>query len=189
MHIMLFNLFGKKDDEAPESIFTDKTYMTTAAKISACIALAKAQPDTIFICWFAETLKNFKAAFTAAGVEDSKLMDAKLVHSAMLQNKIPVFAEHYPLHEKELALVAHWPVQKIAVYSAMDEPLFTHLGSEKMLPLMKLLGMKEDEVIEHSFVSKSIIKGQAKIAAAVTLEQPANSQGEWLEKNFKPEAR
>jgi hypothetical protein len=50
---------------------------------------------------------------------------------------------------------------------------------------MKLLGMKEDEVIEHSFVSKSIIKGQAKIANAVTLEQPANSQGEWLDKNFK----
>ena len=182
---MLFNLFGKKEDDTPESIFTDRTYMTTAAKINACIALAKAQPDTIFICWFAETCRHLKAAFTAAGIEESKIMDAKLVHSAMLQYKTPVFAEHYPLHEKELALVSHWPVSRIAVYSAMDEPLFTHLGSEKMLPLMKLLGMKEDEVIEHSFVSKSIIKGQAKIAAAVTLEQPAQSQGEWLEKNFK----
>jgi hypothetical protein len=54
-----------------------------------------------------------------------------------------------------------------------------------MIPLMKLLGMKEDEVIEHSFVSKSIIKGQAKIAGMVNLEQPANSQEEWLEKNLK----
>lgn len=181
----LLNLFGKKDEEAPESIFTDKTYMTTAAKTNACIALAKTQPNTIFICWFAETLRHFREAFTQAGIDALKIMDAKQVHSAMLQNNTPVFTEHYPLHAKELALVEHWPAQKIAVYSAMDEPLFKHLGSEKMLPMMKLLGMKEDEVIEHSLVTKSIIKGQAKIAAAVTLEQPAQSQGEWLEKNFK----
>ena len=182
---MAFNLFGKKEDEAPESIFTDKTYMTTAAKINACIALAKSQSDTLFICWFAETLKTFRAAFAQQGIDEAKLIDAKQIHSGMLQNKTPVFAEHFPLHAKEIALVEHWPHQKIVVFSAMDEPLFKHLGSEKMIPLMKLLGMKEDEVIEHSFVTKSIIKGQAKIAAAVTLEQPANSQEEWLERNFK----
>jgi hypothetical protein len=103
----------------------------------------------------------------------------------MLTDRTPVFTEHYPLHAKEIGLVQHWPTQKVIVYSAMDEPLFKHFGSEKMLPLMKLLGMKEDEVIEHSLVSKSIIKGQDKIANAVTLEQPANSQAEWLEKNLK----
>ncbi len=50
---------------------------------------------------------------------------------------------------------------------------------------MKLLGMKDDEVIEHSFVTKSIIKGQEKIAAQVEMEQLANSQAEWMEKNIK----
>ena len=54
-----------------------------------------------------------------------------------------------------------------------------------MLPLMKLLGMKEDEAIEHALVTKSIIKGQAKIAAKVELEQSAQSQEEWLDRNFK----
>ncbi len=185
---MLFNLFGKKDDAAPESIFTDKTYMSTAAKINACIALAKEQADTVFICWFNDTLKTFRAAFAKEGLDELKIVDAKTIHSGMLQNKNPVFTEHYPLHAKEIALVEHWPAKKIVVYSAMDEPLFKHLGSEKMLPLMKLLGMKEEEVIEHSLVTKSIIKGQAKIAAAVTLEQPANSQEEWLERNFKSPA-
>jgi preprotein translocase subunit SecA len=67
----------------------------------------------------------------------------------------------------------------------MDEPLFKHFGSEKMIPLMKLLGMKENEVIEHSFVSQSIIKGQNKIAAMVSFEQSADSQKEWLERNLK----
>jgi len=183
---MLFNLFGKKEeDTAPESIFTDKTYMTTAAKINACIALARAQPDTLFICWFNETLKNFRVSFTQHGLDELKVINAKTIHSAMLHNKIPVFTEHYPLHSKELALIEHWPTQQIIVYSSMDEALFLHFGSEKMLPLMKLLGMKDYEVIEHSFVTKSIIKGQAKIASLVTLEQLTNSQQEWLEKNLK----
>ena len=184
---MLFNLFGKKD-EVPESIFTDKTYMSTAAKINACVALAREQPATIFICWFNDSLKKFRAAFLQHGLDEQKIIDAKQVHSAMLRDKTPVFTEHYPLHAKELALVEHWPQKKIIVYSAMDEPLFKHLGSEKMIPMMKLLGMKEDEVIEHPLVTKSIIKGQAKIAGAVTLEQSANSQEEWLERNFKHSA-
>jgi hypothetical protein len=181
----LFNLFGKKDDTAPESIFTDRTYLSATAKINACIALAKAAPDTLFICWFSETLINFRAAFTANGLDELKVVDAKNFHSAMLQNKTPVFTEHFPLHAKEIALVMHWPVKNIMVYSAMDEPLFKHFGSEKMIPLMKLLGMKENEVIEHSFVTQSIIKGQNKIAAMVSFEQSANSQEEWLERNLK----
>lgn len=181
----MFNLFGKNEEAAPETIFTDRTYISTAAKTNACIALAKATPDALFICWFTETLKNFRAAFAVNGLDELKVVDTKNFHSALLQNKIPVFTEHFPLHAKEIDLVSHWHLKNIVVYSAMDEPLFKHFGSEKMIPLMKLLGMKENEVIEHSFVSQSIIKGQNKIAAMVSFEQPANSQKEWLEKNLK----
>jgi hypothetical protein len=182
---MSFSLFGKKEQATPERIFVDRTYMTTTAKINACLTLAKEQPNTLFICWFADTLKKFKELFQEKGLDELKVIDAKNLHSAMLHNKTPVFTEHYPLHAKELTLIEHWPPQHIIVYSAMDEALFLHFGSEKMLPLMKLLGMKEGEVIEHSFVTKSIINGQEKIAAQVEMEQLANSQAEWMEKNIK----
>lgn len=181
---MLFNLFGKKE-EVPESVFTDRCYQTTAAKLKACAALAKEQPHTYFICWFANTLKLFKDYFTQLGLDEGLVVDAKNFNAAMLNNKQAVFTEHHPLHSKELELVKNWAAQPIIVYSAMDEPLFMHFGSEKMIPLMKLLGMKEDEAIEHSFVTKSIIKGQHKIAGMVQLEQSAQSQKEWLEKNLQ----
>lgn len=180
---MLFNLFGKKED-APQSIFTDRCYMNTNAKLKACAALAKEQPGTIFICWFASTQKTVKEYFTQQGLDEASVMDARNFNTAMLHTNKAVFAEHHPLHSKELELVQHWPQQPIIVYSAMDEPLFIHFGSEKMLGLMKLLGMKEDDVIEHSLVTKSIIKGQDKIAGMVQLEQSAQSQKEWLEKNL-----
>jgi hypothetical protein len=181
---MVFNLFGKKEDN-PESIFVDKTYVTTAAKINACIALAKQQPNTLFICWFADTVKIFKAAFLQQGLNELKIVDAKELRLATLQNKVPVLTEHYPLHSKEIKLVEQFSIEKIIVFSAMDEPLFKHFGSEKMIPLMKLLGMKEDEPIEHSSVTKYIKRGQEKIAATVIAEQFAKSQEEWMAKNVK----
>jgi hypothetical protein len=182
-YYMLFNLFGKKE-ETPQSIFTDRCYQTTNAKLNACAALAKTQPHTYFICWFANTLQLFKDFFTQQGLDASLVVDAKNFNAAMLNNRQAVFTEHHPLHSKELELIKNWALQPIIVYSSMDEPLFVHFGSEKMLGLMKLLGMKEGEVIEHSFVTKSIIKGQNKIAGMVEVEQSAQSQKEWLDKNL-----
>jgi hypothetical protein len=181
---MVFNLFGKKEDN-PEGIFVDKTYITTVAKINACIALAKQQPNTLFICWFADTVKILRAAFLQQGLDELKIVDAKELRLATLQNKVPVFAEHYPLHSKEIKLVEQFTIEKAIVFSAMDEPLFKHFGSEKMIVLIKLLGMKEDEAIEHSAVTKYINRGQEKIAAVVTAEQFAQSQEEWMRKNVQ----
>ncbi len=181
---MSFNLFGKKED-APESIFVDKTYVTTAAKINACIALARQQPNTVFICWFSDTVKILRAAFLQQGLDELKIVDANELRLATLQNKVPVFAEHYPLHSKEIKLVEQFNIEKAMVFSAMDEPLFKHFGSEKMIVLIKLLGMKEDEAIEHAAVTKYITRGQEKIAVVVTAEKFAQSQEEWMKKNVQ----
>jgi len=182
---MLFNLFGKKEESAEDQVFIDRAYITTAAKMTACADLAKKDPTHLFICWFAETAVRFKAFFVQYGLDESLITEARFIHGGKLENKIPVFVEHYPLHTKELELTKNWGDEKIIVYSAMDEPLFKHFGSEKLIPIMKMLGMKEDEVIEHAMVTKSIIKGQEKIAEQVDLEQSASSQAEWMTKNIK----
>lgn len=182
---MLFNLFGKKGDDAENHIFVDRAYVSTAAKMKACADLAKNVPNHLFICWFAETAAQFKAFFRERGLDESLVIETHHIHASKLLNKTPVFVEHYPLHEKEIELIKNWDAKNIVVYSALDEPLFKHFGSDKLIPLMKMLGMKEDEVIEHNMVTKSIIKGQEKIAAQVLLEQSAASQEEWMRKNVK----
>lgn len=182
---MLFNLFGKKDDNADNHVFTDRAYVSTAAKMNACANLARKEPGTLFICWFPETAARFREFFTQQGLDENLVVETKHVHIAKLQDKKPVFAEHYPLHTKEIELIKNWDKEKIIVFSALDEPLFKHFGSDKVIPMIKLLGMKEDEAIEHSMVTKSIIKGQEKIGELVSMEQPANSQAEWMAKNIK----
>jgi hypothetical protein len=182
---MIFNLFGKKEESSDSHIFVDRAYVSTAAKMNACAELARKEPDRLFICWFADTAVKFKEFFRQQGLEENLIADVHHLHASKLQNKKPVFVEHYPLHTKELDLIKNWNTEKIIVYSALDEPLFRHFGSDKLIPLMKMLGMKEDEVIEHAMVTKSIIKGQEKIAQQVTLEQSASSQEEWMRKNIK----
>ncbi len=182
---MLFNLFGKKDEGADNHVFVDRAYVSTKAKMNACTELARKEPDRLFICWFADTAVKFKDFFRQQGLDENLIAETHHLHASKLLNKKPVFVEHYPLHTKELELIKNWGTEKIIVFSAMDEPLFKHFGSEKLIPLMKMLGMKEDEVIEHSMVSKSIIKGQEKIAEQVSLEQTAASQEEWMRKNIK----
>ncbi|HNU86940.1 MAG TPA: hypothetical protein PKJ94_01530 [Ferruginibacter sp.] len=182
---MIFNLFGKKDEAADNHIFTDKAYVSTAAKMNACAGLARKEPGSLFICWFPETAARFRDFFRQQGLDENLVMETKHVHASKLADKKPVFVEHYPLHTKELELVKNWEKEKIIVFSALDEPLFKHFGSDKVIPMIKLLGMKEDEAIEHSMVTKSIIKGQEKIAELVSLEQSASSQAEWMTKNIK----
>ena len=182
---MLFNLFGKKDEGADNHVFVDRAYITTVAKMNACAALARQEHDRLFICWFADTAVMFKDFFRQQGLDENMITETHHLHASKLLNKKPVFVEHYPLHSKELELIKNWQAEKIIVFSAMDEPLFKHFGSDKLIPLMKMMGMKEDEVIEHSMVSKSIIKGQEKIAGQVTLEQSAASQEEWMRINIK----
>lgn len=182
---MLFNLFGKKDAGDDTHVFTDRAYVSTTAKMNACAALAKNNANHIFICWFAGTATTLKSFFKQQGLDENLVMETHHLHSSKIQGKIPVFAEHYPLHEKEIALVKNWGPEKITVMSALDEPLFKHFGSDKILPLLKMMGMKEDEPIEHSMVSKSIINGQKKISQMIVAEHLADSQAEWMEKNVK----
>ena len=182
---MLSTIFGKKEDTESPAIFKDKVYINSTGKMNACLQLAKAQPNVIFIAWFNDTTETYKAFFSKNGVEESRITLAGKFDKTSLQTLQPVFLEHYPLHAKELELVNNWEQTGILVFSAMDEPLFKHFGSDKMIPLIKLFGMKESEAIEHSYVTESIVKGQNKIANKVTTEQLADSQSEWMIKNME----
>ena len=181
---MLSNLFGKKEATETDTIFKNKVYINSTGKMNACLQLAKENPSTVFIAWFNETAETYKTFFAQNGIDEARITTVNKINPTILQNHQPIFLEHYPLPAKELELVKDWQLTKIPVFSSMDEPLFKHFGSDKMIPLIKLFGMKESEAIEHSYVTESIIKGQGKIANKVITEKTAGSQAEWMNKNM-----
>lgn len=181
---MFSGLFGKKEEDTEGQLFTDRAYMTTIAKMHACLELSQKDNAYIFIAWFSDTATAFRNYFLEHGASADRIMEIKQLNASILQNCKPVFTEHYPLYTREEELVKGWGIEKMPVYSALDEPLFKHFGSEKLIPMMKLMGMKENEMIEHAMVTKSIIKGQRKIESQLTVEQHASSQDEWMKKNL-----
>ncbi|MEI7471061.1 MAG: hypothetical protein WCJ85_02315 [Chitinophagaceae bacterium] len=182
---MFFNLFGKKEATRQDGIFKDLVFIHSKAKDEAILQSAKADPQLIFMAWFADSTSYYKKLFADHALAEERIKDGK--HWRPLGENINHLAmlEHHPMQEKETVLLPDNFIGQVNVFSALDEPMFKQFGSEKMIGLIKLLGMKESEAIEHPLVSKSIAKAQDKIAAQVVFEQSADSQQEWLKKNFK----
>jgi hypothetical protein len=171
----MFNLFksGSKGIKV-----ADKVWMSTQAKMNACLKMHEANPDIIFICWFDETVDTLRNALPAK----AHILKADVVTVSTTQNKMVVFAEHYPLAEKEQHLFSALGLEEAPVLCALDEPFFEKFGGENLIGVMKNLGMKEDEIIGHSMVSKSIRNAQDKIAKHVRMDHPAHSQREWMQR-------
>ena len=81
---MLFNLFGKKEEEAENHVFVDRAYVTTAAKMNACAALAKKEPGYLFICWFDDTMEKFKVFFSGQEIDEGRVIIARYMNEHLL---------------------------------------------------------------------------------------------------------
>jgi preprotein translocase subunit SecA len=75
-------------------------------------------------------------------------------------------------------------LDEVRVLSALDEPLFKRFGSDKIIQMMKQMGMSEKQSIEHDMISKAIQNAQDKIDHKIDIEQSARSQNDWLVRNL-----
>jgi hypothetical protein len=176
----MFGLFKKK-----EAIIKvkDKVWITEEAKLQALFNEWKKNPEIVFIFWFDESLRQAESFFSKQSNQVPVLFTARETNAFHVQDKKVILAEHYPLQQKENEFFEKIKLQEAQVWSALDEPLFKHFGSEKIIQMMKQLGMKEDEVVENSMISKAILGVQEKIRKKMIIDQAAQSQNDWLQKN------
>ena len=159
--------------------------MSESNKFQSLIKESEKNKETVFIFWFEETLQRAKNILPGNIQQQFPLISTKEISSAHLAGKKVIFAEHYPLQQKEKELFERLHLSEVEIWSAMDEPLFKEFGSDKIIQMMKQFGMKEDQVIEHNMISKAIHTAQEKIEKKVALDQTSSSQEEWLRKNWK----
>lgn len=147
-------------------------------------ALLQKDPDTtVFICWFESTKTTLQDIFTKQGKPANHIFWYKQLNH--IQNKTVIFTEHYPLASKEKELFEKLMLEKAVVYSSLTDPLFIQFGGEKIIEILRKLGMDKNESIEHNMITSAIAKAQEKIAQKVQFEQTANSQKEWITRNIK----
>ena len=180
----MFNLFNKKKDAGTN--VKDIIWISTEAKWKGLIELWKKNNETIFIFWFDESLRQAEHFLTQYATANINFTTAREVHRHLTENKPVVFAEHFPLKNKEQELFKDLGLEEVKVLSALDEPLFKKFGSDKIIQMMKQLGMNESESIQHTMITNAIQNAQEKIEKKLTVEQMAHSQNDWIEKNVKP---
>ena|ERR1051326_4754697 len=177
----MFDFFKKKKEKTR---ITDKIWIAETAKWKAIANQKEKDSNSIFIFWFDNSLRQAESFLQQGSLSISDLVMARELHASQLENKHVVFAEHYPLPQKEQELFAKLNLSEIQVWSALDEPLFKQFGSDKIIGMMKQLGMKEENAIEHSMISKAIQNAQEKISKKVLVDQLCTSQQEWMQRNW-----
>ena len=174
----MFGLFKKSDGIA----VIDKVWMSKQAKWKACSAMMVLNPPSLFVAWFEETADEL-SRYLSLPSDKKTLMLASDLTSDTIQNRMVMFVEHYPLSSVEQNLFKRLNLKEVPVLLSLDEPFFQKFGGEKTVELMKKLGVKEDEVLGHAMIGKSIRNAQEKIASKVKSEKKAPSQEEWMKLN------
>jgi hypothetical protein len=177
----MFNLFKKKEESVK---VIDKIWMTQDAKWNGILELWKKDPGIVIIAWFDFTFRHLETLFAKETTSAASLFSAREIHSSHLTGKKIIFAEHHPMRKKEQDTFAQWHLNEAIIHSALDEPLFKHFGGDKIVQMMKQLGMKEDSMIEHKMISNAIENAQEKIEKKVVTENTASSQQEWIDRNL-----
>jgi hypothetical protein len=174
----MFSLFKKSDSVK----ILDKVWMSKQAKWKACSAMLILNPASLFVAWFEETAKEL-ISYLHLPSDQKTLFHASDLTSEVIQNRMVMFVEHYPLPSVEQELFKRLNLKEVPVLLSMDEPFFQKFGGDKTIELMKKLGVKEDEVLGNSMIGRSIRNAQEKIAAKVKSEKKAPSQQEWMNLN------
>lgn len=177
----MFNFFKKKTPPFP---VTDKIFMNSKARERAMFERLQNDPEIIFVHWFED---SYDRSIYAAGEGYSERIymtrDAlQGPHSA----RHFIFIAHYPLLKKEVETFEKLRLQNAEVWSSLDDPLLRRSGGDRIVEMMTKLGMKEEEIISHPLISKSIIKAQQKIEKSVPMEQSARDMDSWFRKNLSP---
>ncbi len=174
----MFTLFKKKEESVK---VVDKIWISEKAKWKGIIEECKKDPTAIVIAWFSSTVSHLEALPADTTIT---IYLAREIHSSRLAGKKILLAEHHPLRSKEQDSFKLWQLKEAVVHSSLEEPLFKRFGSDKIIQMMKQLGMKEDEAMEHKLISGAIENAQEKIAKKVITEHSADSQQEWMERNL-----
>ncbi|MGC4023229.1 MAG: hypothetical protein QM734_15435 [Cyclobacteriaceae bacterium] len=135
-----------------------------------------------------EALEQSKTIFVIPSVLIDSSAFKSLLPKLNTRQKIDfLFFGHYPLPSKEnkvLELLSNTK-SSITFYSSLDQPSFEIFGSAQTISLMNTMGLKDDEAIENSMVSKAMTRAREKIESKVKFDNESGSEKDWFHKNVK----
>lgn len=190
----MFSWFKKKEPAAPSLM--DRVWLNRASAERAIVRAAQAGPLAV-LCFFDDTHARLSAALGAAGLAPGRALVIERVDQLSLvpAGAAVIVAERHPVSGFNRALA-----QKLATlapgvtptcYSGLDDPLMKLFGGDRLVEVMRQLGLSEDEPVEHPMISKALTNASQKLeqrlGPALSRLAPAASMAEWMQKNVPPE--
>jgi len=171
----LFNVF-KGNKTFPR---TDFTWQTKQAKLQGCADFLSKNKVDLCVAWFEDTYNMYQSVINKGMQRNTKIELAKTLFPYSLDNKVVLFLEHYPLYSKEDNLIGKAKPTKVYFVNSLDDSLLM-LFSGNIGEMMKKMGMKDDECLEHKMISSSIVKAQKKVEKEVWSDYSAKSGDDWI---------
>ena len=176
----MFNFSKNKNQTKVRDII----WISSDAKWKGLEELWQKDRNIVFAFWFDESLDEAKSKLDNENIE---LATAREITHHMIPVKPVVFAEHYPIAKKEQELFQQLQLKEVRVASSLDEPLFKRFGADKIVGMLKQMGLTENQSLENSMISNAIKNAQEKLEKQVLVDHSATSQKNWLEKNLPAE--
>lgn len=195
----MFGLFSKK----PKGVSLDYiTYVTKVQKYKNVLTqFAEAANDkhVILIYFFDQTkeeLLQLSAALNIKMSEEVALLSSpgyvllngqELDKEGHIKADRVIFMEAHPLasvHQKTGAFFLASEITTITCYVGLDEAIFEVFGGSRIANLLEKMGVRDDEPITHTMVTKSIEKAQEKLDKDYSnAKDIRSSQEDWLREN------
>ncbi len=141
----------------------------------------------------ADLVSGFRSE-CAAGSASVGLLRAAVsrVRSSAAGQPLRVLAvERHPLRARDVELeqvLESLPLRvTLQFHLSLDDALLVRFAGERLTRLMSSLGMREDEAIDASLLTRAVASAQKKLARSVRSEIDAASAEAWLRANVTPE--
>src|SRR6187549_3690352 len=109
----MFSLFKKSDGVK----IIDKVWMSKQAKWKACSQMLVLNPSSLFVAWFEETAQELNN-YLGLSSDKKTLMLASNLTADVLQDRMVMFVEHYPLPAVEQDLFIKLNLRDVPVLLA-----------------------------------------------------------------------
>lgn len=174
----MFGLFRKKVPAASEKYYVYKTKIEKYRQLISELQRLLSENKKVALVCFDRTAKgevekllnavslNYLEDQSSLGNESRVLLYSfeYLIHHPV-NSDIPVLAVDIPTYRsKSLQLARELKDHDfITFFTSLDNTVFALFGAERIAYLMDSLGMKENERIDHTMVTRAIINAQEKL--------------------------
>ncbi len=193
---MFDSFFGKKNKEVK---VIDYIWKNDYAKYKGIVKFMDKSKSIIFVYYFNETKKQITQVIETMQLDFSsdiyRQKKITITHAEnLLDSKIDVtntifcFIEHHPSFVTEQKILNYLAnelhVSEIIFHISLQEPLLHYFGSDKIVPMLERIGFDENEPLQHTMISKSIVNAQQKVDEKNPNAIETDSATNWFEVNL-----